>query len=95
VVAPIYLFELNRTGVTPAAVGRRLGPAALAALGVAAVSVAAAELIAMDVVAVLVAGAAGGTALVLLLYAMRNTVNALRSVGTPTPTPPEPAAATA
>jgi O-antigen/teichoic acid export membrane protein len=85
VVAPVYLYELNRTGVTPAAFGRRLAPAVLAALGVAAVAVLAAEFIAVDMVAVLVAGAAAGTALVLLLYRMRGAISALRSVGTPEP----------
>jgi hypothetical protein len=85
VVAPIYLYELNRTGVAPAAFGRRLAPAVLAALGVAAVAVLAAEFITVDVVAVLVAGAAAGTALVVLLYRMRGAISALRSVGTPEP----------
>jgi PST family polysaccharide transporter len=85
VVAPVYLYELSRTGVTPAAVGRRLVPATVAGLGVAAVAVLAAELIALDIVAVLVAGAGAGAALVLLLYLMRGEVRALRSVGTPTP----------
>ena len=92
VVAPIYLYELHRTGITPGSVGSRLAPAALAALGVAAVAVAAAELIPIGLVAVLVAGLAAGAALVLLLYRMRGTVTALRSVGTPE-TVPEPAAA--
>lgn len=92
VVAPVYLYELNRTGITPAALGRRLAPATLAALGVAAVAVAAARLIAVDIVAVLVAGAAAGTAIVLLLYAMRGAVHALRSVGTPEPAPETAAA---
>ena len=90
VVAPVYLYELNRTGVTPAALGRRLAPAALAALGVAAVAVLAAELIAVDILAVLVAGVAAGAAIVLLLYTMRGAVRTLRSVGSP-----EPALATA
>jgi O-antigen/teichoic acid export membrane protein len=85
VVAPVYLYELSRTGVTPAAVGRRLVPATVAGLGVAAVAVLAAELIALDIVAVLVAGAGAGAALVLLLYLMRGEVRALRSVGTPAP----------
>jgi PST family polysaccharide transporter len=87
VVAPLYLYELNRTGVTPAAVGRRLAPAALAALGVAAVSLLAAELIAIDLLALLVAGVAAGAALALLLYRMRGTVSELRSVGTREPAP--------
>ena len=45
-------------------------------------------------VAVLVAGAAAGAALVLLLYGMRGTVKALRSVDVPAAAP-EPAAAVA
>jgi O-antigen/teichoic acid export membrane protein len=83
VVAPVYLYELNRTAVTPAAVGRRLAPAALGAVGVGAVAVSAAQLIPVDLVAVLVAGLGAGITLVLLLYRMRGTIGALRSVGTP------------
>jgi PST family polysaccharide transporter len=87
VVAPVYLYELHRTGIGPAALGRRLAPAVLAALAVAAIAVAAAELIAADIVAVLVAGLAAGAAIILLLYTMRGAVRALRSVGTPVTQP--------
>jgi hypothetical protein len=58
------------------------------------VAVLAAELVRSDVVAVLIAGAAAGLALTLLLYRMRGALGALRSVGTPPPTTePAPAAA--
>ena len=94
VVAPFYLYELNRTGVTPDAFGRRLTPAVLAALGVAAVCVLAVRTIPDDLVAVVVSGLGAGIALALLLYRMRGDVAVLRSVGTPEAAPaPAPAAA--
>jgi PST family polysaccharide transporter len=94
VVAPVYLYELNRTGVTPASVGRRLAPAALAAVCAGVVAWLAAEFIRSDLVAALVAGAGAGVAFVLLLYRMRGAISALRSVGTPEQDPsPAPARA--
>jgi PST family polysaccharide transporter len=79
VVAPIYLYELARTGVPAGSVARQLAAPALAALGVAAVSVVATRLIASDLVAALVAGLAAGVALVVVLYRMRGTIRSLRS----------------
>ncbi|MGC5020487.1 oligosaccharide flippase family protein [Micromonospora sp. DT47] len=83
VVAPVYLYELARTGVTPGAFGRRLAKPVLAALGVGGAALLATHLIASDLVAVLVAGLAAATALGLLLYGMRDAVRSLRTVGSP------------
>jgi PST family polysaccharide transporter len=81
VVAPIYLYELSRTGITTSAVARRLGPAALGSLGAAAVAATASRLISADLLAILVSGLAAAAVLGLLLYRMRDTVKSLRSVG--------------
>jgi PST family polysaccharide transporter len=80
VIAPVYLFEVRRTGVSPWAFLGRLAPAFGAGLGVAAVGGLAAAFIANDLVALLVCGIAGAAALGLLLYRMRGTVRALRGL---------------
>ena len=93
VVAPMYLYELHRTGITPAAFLGRLAPAALGAAVVAVVAVLAAHAIPLHILAVLVAGLAALGALALLLYRMRGTISALRSVGDPPVAVAEPVVA--
>ncbi|WP_205650210.1 lipopolysaccharide biosynthesis protein [Actinoplanes solisilvae] len=80
VVAPIYLFELSRTGIAVSAVARRLALPALASLAVAAVAATASHLIENNLLAAAVAGLAAGVGLALLLYGMRGAIRALRSV---------------
>jgi PST family polysaccharide transporter len=80
VVLPLYLYELRRTGIAPAALGSRV---VLPLLGSAAVVVAALvveEYITVDLVALLVAGVAGLAAMAVLVYRMRGALRALRSV---------------
>jgi hypothetical protein len=79
-VLPLYLYELRRTGIAPAALGSRV---VLPLLGSAAVVVAAlvvGEYITVDLVALLVAGVAGLAAMAVLVYRMRGALRALRSV---------------
>jgi O-antigen/teichoic acid export membrane protein len=85
VVAPLYLYELRRAGVSPAALASRLATPALASGGVAVCALLAARLIAIDLVVILVAGLAAAAALALLMYRMRGVLRSLRSVGEPVP----------
>ncbi len=85
VVAPLYLYELRRTGITPAALGAKLLVPVLGAFAAAGAALAASRIIPVDVLALGVAGIAGVVAIGLLLYRMRGAVQALRSVGTPVP----------
>jgi PST family polysaccharide transporter len=80
VIAPIYLYELRRTGVAPLAFLGRLAPAFAAGAAVAAVGGLAVAFIAADLVALLVCGAAGAAALALLLYRLRGTIASLRGL---------------
>jgi PST family polysaccharide transporter len=81
VVAPIYLYELRRTGVMPSALARRLAMPVLASGCVGVCAVLAATLVAVKLVAVLIAGSAALAALGLLMYRMRGSFSALRSLG--------------
>jgi PST family polysaccharide transporter len=80
VIAPVYLFELRRTGVAPLAFLTRLAPAFAAGAVVAAAGGLAAAFIASNLVALLVCGVAGGAALALLLYRMRGVITSLRGL---------------
>jgi O-antigen/teichoic acid export membrane protein len=81
VVAPIYLYELWRTGIGPAALGGRLAVPGLAAFGVAVTASVAGRVVPTDLVAVALSGLVGVAALAGLLYRMRGAVRSLRTVG--------------
>ncbi|MEV4342925.1 lipopolysaccharide biosynthesis protein [Actinoplanes sp. NPDC049596] len=86
VVAPIYLYELRRTGVSGSALGSRLAPAAAGGLAVAAVGVPATLLLGAGLVALTATGVAAVAVLGLLVRRLRGTLRSLRSVGEPAAT---------
>jgi O-antigen/teichoic acid export membrane protein len=96
VVAPIYLYELHRTGVTPAALGSRLAMPVLVSLAVAAGTFAAARLVAPNLGALAIAGVLALGALGVLMRRMRAVLSSLRELrgdATAADLVPEPAPA--
>ncbi|MCM4084872.1 lipopolysaccharide biosynthesis protein [Paractinoplanes hotanensis] len=78
VVLPLYLRELRRVSVPPAAFGRQLLLPVAAAAVVGAVAWAAAAMIPTDLLALAVAGTASLAAIAALVYRMRTTLRGLR-----------------
>jgi PST family polysaccharide transporter len=81
VVAPIYLYELRRTGVPPTALAGQLLMPALAGVFVAVAALGADHFIPIDLLAVLAAGGAAAGALAVVTYRMRGVLAKLRTVG--------------
>jgi O-antigen/teichoic acid export membrane protein len=90
VVAPIYVYELRRTGIAALALAGRLVAPILAGIFVAGCAVLANRYIELDVLAVGAAGLAALAALAVLMYRMRGALRSLRSVGEPEPADAEP-----
>jgi PST family polysaccharide transporter len=79
VVLPLYLYELNRAGISPTALGARVVVPLIGAAAAAAAALAAARVIPVDLLALAVAGVAGVAAMGLLVYRMRGVLRALRT----------------
>jgi O-antigen/teichoic acid export membrane protein len=79
VVLPLYLYELNRAGISPAALGARVLVPLVGAATAAAAALAAARVIPIDLLALAVAGLAGVAAMALLVYRMRGVLRSLRT----------------
>jgi PST family polysaccharide transporter len=80
VVLPLYLYELNKTGISPGALGARVAVPSLGALAAAVAALVAARVIPVDLFALGVAGVAGVAAMGLLVFRMRGVVQTLRAV---------------
>lgn len=80
VVAPVYLYELGRTGLTPASLGARVMLPLAAAVAVAATAALAGWALPVDLLALGVAGLVAVGAVALLVYRMRDTFRSLRTV---------------
>jgi PST family polysaccharide transporter len=78
IVAPIYLYELNRASLAPVEVLRRLLLPALAALAVFGVAFLADSVLRPDLVVLLVGGVVALAAIGLLGYRLRGDFRALR-----------------
>jgi O-antigen/teichoic acid export membrane protein len=81
VVAPVYLYELRRTGITFGSLGARLVLPVVAALGVAAVAALAGRALSVDLLVLTVAGLVSLGAVAVLVYRMRGTFRTLRAAG--------------
>jgi PST family polysaccharide transporter len=80
VVLPMYLYELNRTGITPAALGSQLALPLVGAAAVAVAAVLATRTIPADLLVLVVAGLAALAAMALMVYRMRGVLATLRAV---------------
>jgi PST family polysaccharide transporter len=80
VVLPIYLYELNKVGIPPGALWRRMAVPLLGAVAVAGVVVLTDRVISVDILALVVAGVVGAVAIGLLGYRMRGVLRTLRAV---------------
>jgi O-antigen/teichoic acid export membrane protein len=80
VVLPMYLYELNRTGITPAALGSQLALPLVGAAAVAVAAVLATRAIPADLLVLVVAGLAALAAMALMVYRMRGVLATLRAV---------------
>ncbi len=83
VVAPVYLWELRRTGIGAGAVGARVLWPVAAAGAAALVSVVAVRAIPADLVALPLVGVAGVAAIALLVYRRRTALHDLRAMRVP------------
>jgi O-antigen/teichoic acid export membrane protein len=81
VVLPVYLFELHRSGIAPAALGSRLALPVLGAAAVGAVVAVTSHLITVDLLALAVAGLVGLAGMAALLYRSRHLLGELRTIG--------------
>ena len=81
VVFPLYLFELNRTGVSPLALASRLWSPIVAAAVVAALALAVGRVVTIDLLGLAIAGLIGLAAMAVVIYTKRGTLRALRAVG--------------
>ncbi|GIJ44572.1 lipopolysaccharide biosynthesis protein [Virgisporangium aliadipatigenens] len=79
VVAPIYLWELRRTGIGVLPLGRRLGLPLLAGLVVGVGCAVAARFVHVDLLAALASGFFTAAVLAALLWRMRDSLRALRA----------------
>lgn len=93
VVAPSYLYELRRTGVSLRGLAAALAMPVLVSGCVAAATVATVTLIRTDLVALLVCGLITMVALAGLLYRMRGALRSLRGMRESDPAAPTPAVA--
>jgi PST family polysaccharide transporter len=80
VVLPVYLYELNRTGIAPVAVGARVVWPLAGAAAAGAVAAVATRAIAVDLVALSVVAAGGLAAIGILVYRRRAVLASLRNV---------------
>jgi len=95
IVAPIYLYELRRSGIGIRPLASRLALPALGAAVVGGVVAVTSHLITVDLLALAVAGLVGMAGMAGLLYRLRHLIGTLRRIGaaadeaaaTPTPAP--------
>jgi PST family polysaccharide transporter len=80
VVLPMYLYELDRTGIAPAALGSQVASPLVGAAVVTAAAVFATRTIPGDLLVLVVAGLAGLAAMALMVYRMRGVLATLRAV---------------
>jgi PST family polysaccharide transporter len=82
VVLPVYLYELRRTGIPPGAFLRRLAVPALGGALTAAAAYAAGRALDADLAAAAVTGVAAVVVMAALVHRSRESLRALRTVGT-------------
>lgn len=82
VVLPVYLRELNRTGIGPAALGAGMAIPLLGAAGVAVAALFAARTVPGDLLVLAVSGLAGLATMSLLAYRLRSVLMGLRDLKT-------------
>ncbi|MFC0506195.1 lipopolysaccharide biosynthesis protein [Micromonospora costi] len=80
VVAPLYVFELHRSGITPRALVARLWSPVAAAVAVAALVLLATRAVAVDLLALAVAGLVGLAGMAAVTWTKRRTLAELRTV---------------
>ncbi|MFG1660130.1 lipopolysaccharide biosynthesis protein [Micromonospora chersina] len=87
VVLPIYLYELNRTGVHAGAFAAQLIRPVLGAAAVGLIVFLISGGLRHDLLALVLAGLVGMSAIVLLVYQKRDVLRSLRAVGAAEPEP--------